>query len=224
MSSELRLRYSQTGGSGYFCDALQLGYLLPPSQLLIHLYFVLWMGMSKRVLCLIADGFEEIETITPVDLLRRGGVEVIITSLGEGIHVTGRSGITMHADAMFADIDVTSFDLLFLPGGPQVVALRKDARVSTSVRLFATAGKAIAAICAAPLVLHDAGLLDGQIYTAHDSTSSELVHAQLDERVVIHGNLITSRGAGTALDFGLALLKDLSGTEASDRVAKAIMA
>ncbi len=105
--------------------------------------------MSKRVLCLIADGFEEIETITPVNLLRRGGVEVIITSMGEGTHVTGRSGVTMHADAMFADVDVSTFDLLFIPGGPQVAALRVDARVLTTARIFASAGKAIAAICAA---------------------------------------------------------------------------
>ncbi len=180
--------------------------------------------MSKRVLCLIADGFEEIETITPVDLLRRGGVEVIITSLGEGIHVTGRSGITLHADAMFAGIDVSSFDLLFLPGGPQVVALRADVRVSSTVRIFATAGKVIAAICAAPLILHDAGLLNGKAYTAHDSSYSELLQAQPDKRVVLDGNLITSRGAGTALEFGLTLLERLSGVDESARVAKTIMA
>jgi len=180
--------------------------------------------MNKRVLCLITDGFEEIETITPVDLLRRGGVEVIITSMGEGIHVTGRSGITMHADAKFAEVDVSTFDLLFIPGGPQVAALRVDARVLTTARIFASAGKAIAAICAAPLVLHEAGLLNGKAYTAHDSTYSELVDAKPDQRVVMDGNLITSRGAGTALDFGLTLLAYLSGAEESARVAKAIMA
>jgi 4-methyl-5(b-hydroxyethyl)-thiazole monophosphate biosynthesis len=180
--------------------------------------------MSKRVLCLIADGFEEMEVITPVDLLRRGGIEVIITSLGAGNQVTGRSGIIMQADAMFADIDISSFDLLLLPGGPQVVVLRADVRVPALVRIFANAEKTIAAICAAPLILHDAGLLNGKAYTAHDSTSTVLGQAQSDKRVVTDGNLITSRGAGTALEFGLTLLEHLAGAAESARVAKAIMA
>jgi protein deglycase len=146
-----------------------------------------------------------------------------MTSMAEGIHLTGRSGITIHADAKFADIDVSTFDLLFIPGGPQIAAMRVDGRVLTTARIFASAGKPIAAICAAPLVLHDAGLLQGKKYTAHHSTYSELTAAQASERVVVDGLLLTSRGAGTAMDFGLLLVEHLFGEEAVAKVAAAIM-
>jgi 4-methyl-5(b-hydroxyethyl)-thiazole monophosphate biosynthesis len=179
--------------------------------------------MKMRVLCLITDGFEEIETVTPVDLLRRAGAEVVVASMTVGIHVTGRSGITLHADALFADLDISTFDVLLIPGGPQVQELRTDGRVLTTARIFASANKTITAICAAPLVLHEAGLLTGKKFTAHDSTYSELKSALPHERVVVDGTLITSRGAGTALEFGLAIIEQIYGTEAAAQVARAIM-
>ncbi|MEO7099552.1 MAG: DJ-1 family glyoxalase III [Luteolibacter sp.] len=178
--------------------------------------------MSKRVLCLLVDGFEDIETVTPVDLLRRAGVEVIIASLGEGIN-TGRCGIRIQADAVLADVNPESFDLLFIPGGPGVAELRRDGRPASLAREFHAAGKTVAAICAAPLVLKDAGLLDGRRFTSHDSVYEELPGV-IDERVVVDGNFITSRGAGTAMDFGLALVEHLAGKSAADDVARAVMA
>lgn len=179
--------------------------------------------MSKRVLLLLVDGFEEIETITPVDLLRRAGAEVVMAALGENMHITGRSGIIVRADAKLDEFDVHAFDLLLIPGGPAVKELRADGRPATIAKTFAVAGKLVAAICAGPLVLHDAGLLTGKRYTAHDSTYGELTQAQAQDRVVEDGHLITSRGAGTALDFGLALVRHLFGAEAAGKVAKAIM-
>ena len=178
--------------------------------------------MSKRVLCLLADGFEEIETVTPVDLLRRAGVEVIMASLGEGT-VTGRCGIRLLADLALADANPETFDLLLIPGGPGVAELRRDGRAATLAREFHAAGKTVAAICAAPLVLKDAGLLDGRNFTAHFAAHDELPGVS-PERVVVDGNLITSRGAGTALDFGLELITHLVGKRAADEVAMAIMA
>ena len=142
--------------------------------------------MTKRVLCLLSEGFEEIETVTPVDLLRRAGAEVVMAALGSNMHVTGRSGICL-------------------------------------AKTFAVEGKPVAAICAGPLVLHDAGLLIGRRYTAHDSTYGELTQALAHEHVVEDGNLITSRGAGTALQFGLTLIKCLFSSDEGDKVAKAIM-
>jgi 4-methyl-5(b-hydroxyethyl)-thiazole monophosphate biosynthesis len=177
--------------------------------------------MKARVLCLLADGFEEIETITPVDLLRRAGVEVVIAAL-HGTSATGRSGIHLTADAALEDVMDSDFDLLFIPGGPGVTELRRDGRAAALAGRFAAAGKPIAAICAAPLVLMDAGLLDVRRFTAHLSVRDVLTLA-LDERVVIDGNLITSRGAGTALDFGLALVSLLAGQAATDKVAADIM-
>lgn len=177
--------------------------------------------MKARVLCLLADGFEEIETITPVDLLRRAGVEVVIAAL-HGSGATGRSGIHLTADAALADVVDSDFDLLFIPGGPGVAELRRDGRAAALADRFFTAGKAVTAICAAPLVLMDAGLLDGRRFTAHQSTRDVLPRA-LDERVVADGNLITSRGAGTSLDFGLALVSRLAGQAVADKVAADIM-
>lgn len=180
--------------------------------------------MTARVLCLLVEGFEEIETLTPVDLLRRAGVEVVMAALAEGIHVTGRSGVTLHADASLSTLDPGAFDLLLLPGGPGVQAMREDGRPAQLARAFHDAGKTVAAICAAPLVLHDAGLLTGRAYTAHDSTYTTLSQARAEARVVCDGQLITSRGAGTALDFGLALVEHLCGLAEREKVASAVMA
>ncbi len=178
--------------------------------------------MKKRVLCLLIDGFEEIETVTPVDLLRRAGVEVVMASLGQGT-VTGRSGICLKADCLLDSVTPADFDLLLIPGGPGVAALRADGRSAAFARDFSEAGKIVSAICAAPLVLKDAGLLEGRSFTAHSAAHDELPGVSSD-RVVVDGNLITSRGAGTALDFGLALVRCLAGDAAVVDVAKAIMA
>lgn len=178
--------------------------------------------MAKRVLCLLANGFEEIETITPVDLLRRAGVEVVLAGLKDG-EVTGRSGVRLVPDAVLEGVDADGFDLLLIPGGPGVKELRADGRAAALAVAFHEAGKKIAAICAAPLVLGDAGLLDGRHFTSHASTWEELPDAE-DERVVEDGGIITSRGAGTALDFGFALVEYLAGEAAVDEISEAIMA
>ena len=180
--------------------------------------------MSKRVLCLLADGFEEIEALTPVDLLRRAGAEVVLASLTSERLVTGRCQITVRADSALADVTHEGFDLLFLPGGPGVAALRADGLPARLAAEFAHAGKPVAAICAAPTVLADAGLLKGKRFTAHFSVYSELPAVLPAERVVEDGALITSRGAGTALDFGLALVRRLFGEGKLKEVAESIMA
>ncbi len=179
--------------------------------------------MSKKVLCVLAPGFEEIETIAPVDLLRRAGVEVTVASLGDSLLVTGRSGITMQADALLESVDAESFDLLFLPGGPGVKGMREDGRPAALSRQFGAAGKLVTAICAAPTILHDAGLLKGKAYTAHFSVRDELTEATND-RVVAADGIVTSRGAGTALDFGLELVRQLCGEVKAAEIAGAIMA
>lgn len=160
--------------------------------------------------------------VTPVDLLRRAGVEVTIAAL-HGSGATGRSGIRVEADLSLADIHGSDYDLLLIPGGPGVRELRRDGRAAALASEFAAADKPVAAICAAPLVLMDAGLLGGRRHTAHQSVREHLP-AALDERVVVDGNLITSRGAGTAMDFGLALVARLAGQAAADKVAAEIMA
>ncbi len=176
----------------------------------------------KRVLCLLIDGFEEIETVTPVDVLRRAGAEVVIASLKEKT-ATGRCGIRVEADVLLEETDAVDFDLLLIPGGPGVGDLRADGRAAVLAKEFAAKGKPVAAICAAPLVLMDAGLLAGKRFTAYQSVRAELGGGE-DERVVVDGKIITSRGAGTALDFALAITAHLFGKETADKVAAEIMA
>lgn len=178
------------------------------------------------VLVLLAEGFEEIETIVPVDLLRRAGVTVKTAALAEGIHVTGRCGLTVHADTTLAAVlsQPAAYDCLLIPGGPAVARLREDPRVRALVLSQAAAGRWLAAICAAPLVLHDAGLLEGRRYTAHFSAAPELARLLADERTVVDGRVITARGAGTAQDFGLLLVQTLAGAEAAQSVAQSICA
>jgi len=180
--------------------------------------------MSKRVLCLLAPGFEEIETVTPIDLLRRAGAEVVVASLNGERSVIGRSQLTLKADVALADVQDEDFDLLLVPGGPGVKALRADGRPAKLAETFYRAGKIIAAICAAPAVLKDAHLLENRKFTAHFSVYEELPDALAQERVVRDGTILTSRGAGTAVDFGLAVVQTLFGAEKSNEIARAIMA
>ncbi len=176
------------------------------------------------VLVILAEGFEELEAVAPVDLLRRAGAEVTTAALGEGIHVTGRNGLTMHADTTLSAVGEKTFDALMLPGGPGVRHLRSDPRVRATVLRHEGLGRWLAAICAAPTVLHDAGLLSGRRYTAHFSVANELPAILTADRVVTDGRIITSRGAGTALDFGLSLVEKLFSADVSRDIAMSICA
>jgi len=179
--------------------------------------------MKTRVLCLLVEGFEEIETVAPIDLLRRAGAEVVLASLTGAKLVAGRCGVVMQADAALDDVADQTFDMLFIPGGPGVKALRADGRPARLARAYAQSGKPVAAICAAPTVLADAGLLTGKRFTAHYSVHGELPQVLGEERVVKDGNLITSRGAGTAVEFGLELVRELFGEAKAKAVADEIM-
>lgn len=176
------------------------------------------------VLVILAEGCEEIEVITPVDVLRRAGANVTLAALAEGIHVTGRNGITLHADTPLAAVEARDFDCVFLPGGPGVKHLRADPRVKAIVLRQHAAGRWLAAICAAPTVLHDAGLLAGRRFTAHPSVAAELPGLVAGERTVVDGHLLTSRGAGTALDFGLLLVEKLVSPESARETGRSICA
>ena len=177
------------------------------------------------ILTLLPEGFEEIEAITPIDLWRRAGLTVTTAALADTIHVTGRSGLTLHADTPLAAVPAdAAFDALFLPGGPGVKHLRTDARVRARVQALAVGEGWLLAICAAPTVLFDAGVLEGKRYTAHFSVASELPQLEAKERVVVDGRVITSRGAGTALDFALMVIRQMLGGAEADKVAVSICA
>jgi 4-methyl-5(b-hydroxyethyl)-thiazole monophosphate biosynthesis len=180
--------------------------------------------MKKRVLCLLFPGFEEIETVAPVDLLRRAGVEVVVASVTGDKLVAGRCQITVQADTTLAEVAEQAFDLLLIPGGPGIKAVREDGRAAKLAQAYSQAGKPVAAICAAPTVLKDAGLLAGKRFTSHAGVLSELPESLLKERVVEDGDLVTSRGAATSVDFGLALVRRLCGEAAAAEVSTGIMA
>lgn len=178
-----------------------------------------------RVMVPLAPGFEELELVAPVDLLRRAGAEVTLASVDGALLVVGRTGIVLRSERTLDEAlgDSGAADLILLPGGPAVAALRKDGRVLQLVRQTAARGAWIGAICAAPLVLKDADALPAS-FTAHDSCLDELPVAQLDQRVVVAGRVVTSRGAGTAVDFGLALVSALFSPAKAEEIRKAILA
>jgi protein deglycase len=182
------------------------------------------MQRMPTILAILAEGFEEIEAITPIDLLRRAGADVTVAALGDGIHVTGRSGLTVHADTTLTAVGNRDFDCVFLPGGAGTKHLRADPRVREIVIRQSAASRWIAAICAAPTVLNDAGLLTGRRYTAHFSVAAELPEVLANERVVVDGHIITSRGAGTALDFGLLMVAKLFSAEKSAEIGRSVCA
>ncbi len=176
----------------------------------------------KRVLCILENGFEEIEAVTTVDLLRRAGIEVLMAGVS-GPEVTGKCGIEIRTDDLLENVDDADFDVLFLPGGPAVKELRNHTALLDLIRKFHSGKKMVAAICAAPLLLHDAGLLEGRTFTSHFSTKDELP-SSTGSRLENDGDFLTSRGAGTAVDFGLALVEVLHGKAVADEVSAAIMA
>lgn len=167
------------------------------------------------VLLPIADGSEEMEAITIVDILRRGGIDVTIASLSGEMIVASR-GTKIVPDAALEDVQFEDFDLVVLPGGtPGTEHLANDSRVKDVLTRTAGAGRIVGAICAAPKVLALAGLLDGKRATSYpgflDNISDEV--ASTGEAVERDGNVITSRAAGTAIDFALTLVEVLTDAE-----------
>ena len=174
-----------------------------------------------RVLVPLAEGFEEIEAVTIVDLLRRADIEVHTASLASR-RVTGSHGITVEADLVLDDAKAADYDMIVLPGGmPGAEHLKNDLRVIALLREFAAAGRFTAAICAAPGVLAHAGLLEGREATSFPGflRADSAPGIRLSESpVVVDGKVVTSRGPGTAIDFSLALIGLLKGDEVAAAV------
>jgi len=174
-----------------------------------------------RVLVPLAEGFEEIEAVTVVDLLRRAGIDVSTASLA-GARVTGAHGIPIEADISIDVADASDYDMIVLPGGmPGAEHLKRDPRIIALLRQFGDAGLYTAAICAAPGVLAHAGLLDNRRATSFPGflTPDAAPGITLnDAPVVVDGKVVTSRGPGTATEFSLALIELLCGREAADAV------
>ena len=178
-------------------------------------------ALAMKALVPLAEGFEELEAVTIIDVLRRAGVEVTVAALASS-PVTGSHAIQIAADTTLDAVDARSFDAVVLPGGPAAKRLRDDARVLEIVRAAAASGKLVAALCAAPIALEAAGVRAGKratVYPGNALPSAELV----EERVVIDGNIVTSRGPGTALEFSLTLVEALVNREKANELRAAMI-
>ena len=173
----------------------------------------------KRVLILLATGFEEIEAVTVIDTLRRAGVEVAIGGV-DGAEITGAHGIAVKSDCLLVEADMVMLDMLVIPGGDGAVdILANDPRVQQLVKKLHALGKPIAAICAAPYLLDTLDLLPSK-YTCYPSSADKIKKAgyTADQNVVHDGQIITSRGPSTAMEFALYLVEQLENSAVKERV------
>lgn len=177
-----------------------------------------------KVLVPLADGCEELEAVTIIDLLRRAGVEVTTAGLKPGI-VKASRGVQLVPDTTLDAALEADYDMVVLPGGmPGASHLKEDARVLALLKKMAAAGKYTAAICAAPMVLAEAGVLAGRRATSYPGFLDGLADVTLrSEAVVQDGTVLTSRGPGTAMDFALALVETLAGSEKRQQVEAALV-
>ncbi|MDO5126361.1 MAG: DJ-1/PfpI family protein [Eubacteriales bacterium] len=178
--------------------------------------------MSK-VNIFFTNGFEEVEALTVVDLLRRANIETTMVSVTGELMVTGSHGISVQMDKLFEDLDDDA-DMLVLPGGPGTKNLKQHDGLIAMIRRYDEAGKYLAAICAAPTVYGELGLLEGRMATCYPDMEDGLKGATpLLDSVVIDGRLITSRGVGTAISFSLALVGILTDAETAQSLAHKIV-
>ncbi|MDX8416294.1 MAG: DJ-1/PfpI family protein [Absicoccus sp.] len=173
-----------------------------------------------RAVVLIDNGYEELETMGPIALLRRGGVDVDIVRL-EKEDVTGRFGVQYTPTIPYEDYDFEKADCLVIPGGPQHMTMRKDERVLKLLPFFAQE-KILGAICAAPTILGQEGLLKGKNYTCFESLNDDFGGIYHRQYVVRDGNLITACSAAASVEFGFALLEALIGKTHADQVKESV--
>ena len=180
---------------------------------------------NKKVGMMVANGYEEVEMLTVVDLLRRAGIVCDIISVTGEKELTSSHKVTVLADLMYEDADFDSYDALAIPGGmPGTTNLGEHVGVCEQLRKAYGEGKLIAAICAAPTVFGKLGLLEGKKAICYPGMEDQLIGAIVTyEPAVRDGNIITSRGMGTAIDFGLAIVAYFEGEAAAEELAEKIV-
>ncbi|PIQ82917.1 MAG: DJ-1 family protein [Candidatus Omnitrophica bacterium CG11_big_fil_rev_8_21_14_0_20_64_10] len=180
----------------------------------------------QRVLVPLAPGFEEIEAVTVVDVLRRAGAEVTTAGTLPGL-IRGSRGVQIQPDCLLESVRSADFDWLVLPGGGEGVSnLKKNPHLTALLGAFTESGKPIGAICAAPSLLAAQGLLCGKNATSHPSVRKEVADSAVysEKAVVVDGKLITSRGPGTAMAFALTLAEKIAGPEKTAQLRQAMLA
>jgi 4-methyl-5(b-hydroxyethyl)-thiazole monophosphate biosynthesis len=178
--------------------------------------------MEKHAIIVLADGFEELEAIAPIDIMRRAGIQVTIIGL-TSLSVRGSHDIEVKAATTLNEFS-HPFDALVLPGGPGHKHLLDSKKMLEMVRSAFEQHLLCAAICAAPVVLAKAGILGNKKVTCFPGEEGKLDGATfIEQKTVVDGNIITSRGAGTAIEFALEIVAFLAGREKADWVAKKII-
>ncbi|MGM9663504.1 MAG: DJ-1 family glyoxalase III [Eubacteriales bacterium] len=178
----------------------------------------------KKAALLFASGTEEIEALTPVDILRRAGAHVDVIGVGTNEPV-GSHGIRIKTDMTLESADLLSYDMIIIPGGMPGTANIEETGIASLLEKADAKGIFIAAICAAPMILGKAGLLSGREAICYPGFEKYLVGAKLaDKKVVRSGNIITAKGMGVALEFALELISVLYGKEKADEMASSVMA
>lgn len=180
--------------------------------------------MSK-VYIFLAQGFEEIECLTVVDLMRRVNIPITTVSISDSLTVSGAHDISVTADALFSNLDFSDADMLILPGGgPGTCNLNAFEPLKTLLKSFYAQGKFIGAICAAPMILGQLGFLNQRKATCYPGFEKHLYGAEhLTNPVIVDGNIITSRGLGTAIDFAGELIALLTDRETSEAVKNEVI-
>jgi len=191
--------------------------------------------MAKNAVVLLAEGFEEVEAVTPIDYLRRAGITVTIAAVGNAaaggaLSVKGARGITVNADVTLKNLlqqhKAASYDAVIIPGGmPGATNIAASKEAGALITEMATAGKLVCAICAAPaVVLAPLGILSGKKFTCYPGMEEKVQGGTwTDERVAIDGTIITSRSAGTAGVFAVAIIGQLVGKAEGDKIAQAVL-
>lgn len=179
----------------------------------------------KKLLLFLAPGFEEIEAINTIDILRRAGLEVVSVSITGDLRVVGAHKIAIEADSLYPDIDFNDADMLILPGGmPGTKNLNVHEGLKAALTNFAKAGKPLAAICAAPMILGQLGILNGKEATCYPGNEIHLKGATLSDHMVVQdGSIITASGPGVASDFALQIVSYFLGEEKAEEVSAGLL-
>ncbi|WP_136194342.1 MULTISPECIES: DJ-1 family glyoxalase III [Actinomyces] len=185
------------------------------------------LATDKKVAVLIAHGLEEVEALAVVDVLYRAGIRTDLVAVGDSRTVTSSHQLVLTCEVLLGDVDLGEYDLVFLPGGiPGTPNLKADPTVTAEVTARMRAGRPVAAICAAPSILAELGLLEGRAATSNPSFMKVLAEhgARTSEAaVVVDGDLLTSRGMGTAIELGLEIVRHYLGDDAVDAVKRGIV-
>jgi len=177
-----------------------------------------------KVLIPLTDGFEDIEAVTVIDVLRRGGVTVTTASIGKSVEVKSAHGIVMKADALFADVKDEDYDAIVLPGGPGTPSLGRCEPLVERLHRQKEEGKRLCAICAAPVVLCELGLVEPDLHvTCYPTCALDLDRKCADAPVVADADIVTGQAPGSAMLFALVVLQELVGEPVAQKVARGLV-